>query len=138
MHRAVTHALLDFQEKYNDHNVPGVRGGRPVIRRKYRTRAAHAPPPTHFDTNTDWVREFAKSQPHRAHQLKKHFVEEFTHKILGLAQLPSGQRIWQSIKESAGEGEFRAAFGLARAAAAKFTAASIAEAEAKSLREHKQ
>ena len=52
-------ALEEHRTRANDRNVRGPRGGRPVLRRKYRQRTMQDPPSTVFDTTTDYLARYS-------------------------------------------------------------------------------
>ena len=138
MHLSLVYGLNEFRDRYNDHDVAGARGGRPSLRRKYRTRPADAPAPVVFDTSRDWPAEYANDGRAEYHH-DDHFVEQYAFELLRLLRaapnLPDGEMAWKDIKFNLGKGAFRRLFVAAtRASQSRATAASILQMEKEEMR----
>uniref|UniRef100_A0A7S3AF98 Integrase core domain-containing protein n=1 Tax=Haptolina ericina TaxID=156174 RepID=A0A7S3AF98_9EUKA len=129
------YGLDEFRERYNEHNVPGPRGGIPRWRHTQRTRPAGAPAQMLFDATTDWCARYA-AHTGRAYHAEDHFVEVYSYEVLRLvemqaAALPSKERAWKDMKIHGGKrGDFRAVYAAAlHASQGRATAESIMQSE---------
>lgn len=128
-------ALDQHRTRANDRNVKGPRGGRPVLRRKYRQRTAQDTPSTVFDTKTDHLAAYSAQASYDVHT-DDHFVEAYCRELMRILAtdptLPSAPQLWVDVKTNGGCGTFRFFFTAAVAASgARTTEARLLRAEAK-------
>jgi len=136
IHYVLEYGLDEFRTRYNEHNVPGPRGGVPWRRRQDRTRPPTAPPPSLFDSTTDWAGAYA-AHTGKPHHAEDHFVELYSLEVLRLmpqhsaGPLPSHERAWKDVKLHRGaRGEFRQIYAAAlHASRARATADSVRASE---------
>ena len=89
------------------------------------------------------MKAFSQRNAARAHQAKKHFIEEYTEKLqadtLGaMRQAPSPDDLWHDVTLHVGRGgPLRRVYTQAVHSSHAYTAASIEAAEAASIKMHK-
>jgi|TARA_B110000046_G_scaffold119755_1_gene126435 hypothetical protein len=137
---ALSYGLEEFRTRYNEHNVPGPRGGVPSYRHEMRTRPASAPAQSFFDDSIDWCARYA-AHIGAQHHTEDHFVQAYAYEVIRLVQaqqagLPSPEHVWKDMKRHVGKrGEFRQLYAVALGASrARATAASIRASERACMR----